>query len=317
MQQRNYAVVIVTYNRLELLKECVSQALNQTYPFKNIYIVNNHSTDGTDMYLKEVDAENNYVHVFNLDDNIGGAGGFSFGMDQVTEENDYVLLIDDDAIISANYIEDINKRLENGILAYSGTVFSNGKIDTMHRRRVKSDIFLTEDCVPVEEYEKDSFTYDSSSFCGLLVSVKLAKQIGLPRKDFFIWHDDTEYSMRIRKHTLIKNVNASTINHKVQGNGFTGFSWKTYYGFRNHMVTGKEYSSCPVLFLLRRYIFHVTGALYHRMKSYISKDMKIYHVNCAKIHISAVKDLRRGVMGISSTFKPGLNLKERIIEEKY
>ena len=34
-------VVIVTYNRLELLKECIEACLNQTIPFEKIFIVNN------------------------------------------------------------------------------------------------------------------------------------------------------------------------------------------------------------------------------------------------------------------------------------
>ena len=41
-----FGVIIVTYNRLALLKECVSCVLSQTEPFSNICIVDNHSSDG-------------------------------------------------------------------------------------------------------------------------------------------------------------------------------------------------------------------------------------------------------------------------------
>ena len=49
-----FAVTIVTYNRLELLKECVKQVLSQTVPFSYICIVDNNSTDGTSKYLDQL-----------------------------------------------------------------------------------------------------------------------------------------------------------------------------------------------------------------------------------------------------------------------
>lgn len=49
----DYAVVVVTYNRLELLKECLKQVENQTVPAQKIIVVDNASTDGTAEYLRE------------------------------------------------------------------------------------------------------------------------------------------------------------------------------------------------------------------------------------------------------------------------
>lgn len=43
--------VVVTYNRLSLLKECLSALENQTYPIQRIVIVDNCSTDGTSEFL--------------------------------------------------------------------------------------------------------------------------------------------------------------------------------------------------------------------------------------------------------------------------
>ena len=41
-----FGVIIVTYNRLELLKECINCVLGQTVPFSRVCIVDNHSSDG-------------------------------------------------------------------------------------------------------------------------------------------------------------------------------------------------------------------------------------------------------------------------------
>ena len=48
IMEADYAVVVVTYNRLELLKECLEQVENQTIPAKKVIVVNNASTDGTE-----------------------------------------------------------------------------------------------------------------------------------------------------------------------------------------------------------------------------------------------------------------------------
>ena len=51
-----FGVIIVTYNRLALLKECVSCVLAQTEPFSNVCIIDNHSSDGTAGWLKTLPA---------------------------------------------------------------------------------------------------------------------------------------------------------------------------------------------------------------------------------------------------------------------
>ena len=44
----NVVAVVVTYNRIELLMECLDSLLNQTYSVKNIILINNNSTDNTE-----------------------------------------------------------------------------------------------------------------------------------------------------------------------------------------------------------------------------------------------------------------------------
>nr|MDE6608139.1 glycosyltransferase [Lachnospiraceae bacterium] len=57
MIQIKYAIVIVTYNREVLLRECIRQVTCQTVKAASIVIVNNASTDGTKAYLDELKAQ--------------------------------------------------------------------------------------------------------------------------------------------------------------------------------------------------------------------------------------------------------------------
>ena len=56
-KNRNICAVLVTYNRLALLKECLA-ALEKNENVAHIVIVNNKSTDGTADYIPTKSPEN-------------------------------------------------------------------------------------------------------------------------------------------------------------------------------------------------------------------------------------------------------------------
>ena len=105
----NISCVVVTYNRLELLKENIKSLLNQTYAPNKIYIINNCSTDGTAGYLAQFN-NHNKITVVNLPKNIGGAGGFNHGTKLAVKEGaGYVWLMDDDTIPEPDALEHLVK----------------------------------------------------------------------------------------------------------------------------------------------------------------------------------------------------------------
>ena len=89
--------VVVTYNRKNLLKLCIDKLLEQSYAINKIIIVDNASNDGTREYLHEL-IDDVFDIVF-LDENLGGAGGFYFGIKRAYEIGcDYLWIMDDDTI---------------------------------------------------------------------------------------------------------------------------------------------------------------------------------------------------------------------------
>ena len=73
-----YSIVIVTYNRCDLLKECITCALQQTIAATHIVVIDNACTDDTDRYLNSLSIPQ-LVH-YRLDHNAGGAGGLNWAM---------------------------------------------------------------------------------------------------------------------------------------------------------------------------------------------------------------------------------------------
>src|SRR5271166_2717510 len=96
-QNQSVVAVVVTYNRPELLCDCLNSLLRQTYPVTHILVVDNASTMEAAQKLREVGlAANPKIEVLRLDQNMGGAGGFTAGIDHSLNRcYDWCWLVDD------------------------------------------------------------------------------------------------------------------------------------------------------------------------------------------------------------------------------
>lgn len=244
----NNAVVIVTYNRVELLKECLACVCGQTIPFSRVIVVDNHSTDGTAEFL----AAREDLDVIREPENLGGAGGFYDGLQCASQgEYDWVLIIDDDAMIAPDYMEKLldYANAHTGIYGLAGKVVTEGHIDVSHRRRITNRLLYVESNVASEEYKKESFACDAATFCGLLLQGQKMREIGLPQKGYFLWYDDIEYCLRLQECGGVTVVPAAVLHHKTvlskEGMVTKGvlhrIGWRQYYGYRNRYDTAKRH----------------------------------------------------------------------------
>ena len=91
------AAVVVTYNRLPLLRQCLAALAAQTAQDLTIFLVDNASTDGTAEAVAEM-ALPNLVYR-NTGKNLGGAGGFAYGVREAALAGyDALWLMDDDTL---------------------------------------------------------------------------------------------------------------------------------------------------------------------------------------------------------------------------
>jgi len=233
--------VVVTFNRKELLIECLDSLLQQTRPLQGIYIIDNASSDGTPQLLLNKDFitelppedltepwEKNTlsdksapvkIHYVRMHENSGGAGGFHEGVKWGYEKGyDWLWLMDDDAEPKENALELMMPFTEiKDVVGISNLkVGLDGKIQYCHRGW--KDICRINHCVIKQISDKDLINdmleIDHSSFVGLMVSKKAVQKIGFPRKEFFIQYDDVEYSFRLRTIGRIVLIKDSVILHK-------------------------------------------------------------------------------------------------------
>ena len=80
LDARNVTVIVVTYNRLPLLKQCLAALRAQTVQGFTVLLVDNASTDGTADYIKTLAMPGLVCR--NPGENLGGAGSVSSSMIQ-------------------------------------------------------------------------------------------------------------------------------------------------------------------------------------------------------------------------------------------
>src|SRR5476651_747432 len=98
---KRVAAVVVTYNRLKLLKEGIEALKKQSRKPEAIIVVNNGSTDGTDTWL----AAQKDLIVYNQE-NVGGAGSFYRGIKEAYDAGfDWIWVMDDDGYPAVNCLE--------------------------------------------------------------------------------------------------------------------------------------------------------------------------------------------------------------------
>ena len=270
----NIAAVVVTFNRLDFLRRNLYMLLNQSRVPDSIIVVDNASSDGTGEFLDEFAKTHSDVKVLHLKENVGGSGGFAEGLKYAVNSGaDWVWMMDDDAFPYKDALKNLEIEMQK----------ASKKVGVLWSRITdRTDAKPLNAVVPVL----------SGTFVGFAVRREVVEQVGLPDASFFIYADDYDYSVRIRKAGFgIYRVNSSLILHKdwSQRKHIFKFpfvkphvpAWKTYYLVRNTLNAARHiklfYIAVRIYFYFDRFIW-----------SYVNPDTKRY----------VFKGFRDGVRGV-------------------
>ncbi|MBD5214589.1 MAG: glycosyltransferase [Bacteroidales bacterium] len=237
--------VIVTYNRLELLRKCISTVAAQTRKVDEIVVVDNHSTDGTAAFLADISRSHPDIHLLSLPENLGGAGGFEAGIRRAIELSaDYVWIMDDDTHPSPSALEQLmSVAAEHPDMGFAASrvVWTDGSIHKMN-----SPLFCDKTLGSnMERLRAGAVECRAATFVSLLVPARVVRALGLPIGAFFIWHDDIEYTSRIFRaghpgyyvpesivvHATAENLGATIDNAPAKS------AHRFYYQMRNYVAT--------------------------------------------------------------------------------
>ena len=297
--------VIVTYNRIKELRCCLAAYEAQTLPPAFVLVVDNHSTDGTKEWLDEwAGGKLPFMAlVHHLDQNYGGCGGFYRGMEAAMQKDfDWLWIADDDAYPAPDALEKLAAFMQSHpketgeCSALCAAVMDRAcpqQVIPGHRRRMKKGFLnIPESIVSTEEYKKEYFSLDLFSYVGTAIKKETLQTAGLPEKDYFIYYDDSEHSVRVRRAGPIYCVPACKILHpNAPPENHGPLKWKDYYSIRNVLL---EYQKN---FPGRYYAMRLLRCYANALLSKTAERRTMY--------LEAIREARAGHKGLHPVYKPG------------
>lgn len=268
--------VVVTYNRKQLLLQCIehlraSRLANPNVRF-DVLVVDNASTDGTRQALDaalEQGTGQGKVAYFNTGANLGGAGGFSIGMEKaISEGYDYLWVMDDDCLVQPDALQALLDAADslggaNGPWGFLSSVvhWTDGSICQMNVQRHPLFSDITDFSAPLQPCTL-------ASFVSLFVPTARVRELGLPIAEFFIWTDDWEFTRRLSRAYPCYVVGASRVTHASANNGagniYTDVPERLdryRYIYRNDVVLYREEGLKGRAFLAARALYHMFRVL--------------------------------------------------------
>jgi rhamnopyranosyl-N-acetylglucosaminyl-diphospho-decaprenol beta-1,3/1,4-galactofuranosyltransferase len=273
--------VVVTFNRRDLLEECLTAVSGQARPADRVIVIDNASTDGTAGLVRERFPEADLV---TLPENVGSAAGFADGIQRALDGGaDWVWTLDDDTIPEPEALArllDAAEQLahQRPVALASKVVWTDGGLHPMNYstpRVQRMDDF-------VWSVESGYVEIRYTTFISLLVSAGACRRHGLPRKDFFIWSDDIEWTARLLREERGFLVPGSVALHKTAtAHTAPAFGDRFYYAIRNGLFILRS----PSALTWKEKVLHVI-AIAEQVRQYLAAN---------RLRPHALRVLARGV----------------------
>ncbi len=264
---KRIAAIVVTYNRLGFLHRCIEALRGQQNAALDILIIDNASTDGTGDALAPLAAEG-VIRYHNTGENLGGAGGFNYGMRLAAEAGyDYLWIMDDDCIPDAGALAallDADKQLDGNYGFLSSIAYwTDGSPCNMNVQKTGLK-------TKIEDYTTPLVPVVMATFVSCFFPRERVVQVGLPIKDFFIWSDDLEYTRRLSRLYPCYAVNGSRVLHAMYSNDKVNIATDSVerlpryrYLYRNEVYVYRREGFSGWVYLITRVAFHLLKVLLH------------------------------------------------------
>ncbi len=263
------SVIVVNWNGLAYLPECLGSLALQSYPALEIVVVDNGSTDGSLEYLRRDHGER--VRLVESPANTGFAGGNNLGIRAA--KGDYLALINNDAAADARWVEALVAAAESdprvgmcaskiyvwdrpGVLDGAGLLLSG---DGIGRGRGRLELDR-------EEFAREEEVLLPSG-CAALYRRAMLDEIGLFDEEFFAYCEDTDLGLRGRiAGWRCRYVPGAVVRHRYSGSTAPHSPFKAFQVERNRIwVVVKcfppSFAAASVLYTLARYALQLYGAV--------------------------------------------------------
>lgn len=193
------SIVIVSFNEIDKIGDCLSDLFAQTYLNYEVLVYDNASVDGTPEYI-----EHNFhqAKLIKGTENLGFGGANNRASEQA--QGKYLAFVNDDAYVTPNWLEPLVNLLEmdetvgcagaellcaekekrNIVLCHGNDIHLSGIA------YLKNNGQITKTANPIEA--------SAISGAAFVIRRELFSEIGGFESDFFLYYEDTDLSLRLR-----------------------------------------------------------------------------------------------------------------------
>ena len=237
------AVVVVTFNRADLLTGMLDGLAAQTRRPDAVFVVDNASTDHTRAVLDaRTDLPLTAIHA---DENSGGAGGFHRGMKAAYDAGfDRIWLMDDDVVPVPTCLEVLLGHDETCLAAVredvAGRLVEKAAVefDLRNPLAIKPKRSTVDSTYADRASMPDLVEVHNVAFEGFMARRSVVEEVGFPDPAFFIFYDDAEYAVRARRagHRIWAVRDAVLVRQLDFNQQHDLSGWKGFYMYRNLFV---------------------------------------------------------------------------------
>ena len=262
------AVVVVTFNRADLLGRTLDGLAAQTFVPDAVIVVDNASTDHTGEVLDAHQAMPGLpLQRIHLDTNTGGAGGFRAGVKAAHEQDfDRIWLMDDDVVpapdclavlmaIDEPCLMSVRQDIRGHLVEKAAIDFDLNRPWSIRPKRASVETTYGERSAMPDRVELANIAFE-----GFLVRREVITAVGLPDASFFIFYDDVDLALRARRagYRIWAVRDAVVVRQLDFDQQHALDTWKGYYMYRNLFAVHFRYGANP---LVRAKPYAITAAV--------------------------------------------------------
>lgn len=242
------AICICNYNKRDMISQCLQAVAEQKYNDFDVYVCDNHSTDGSEKVISDFIRKNKHINIslIRTDENLGGAGGFDTALRAALaseEKYKYLMCVDNDCLLDENCVGILVSFLDDnpdcGMAAAKIYFLDNPDLVQCYGLNISYEL-----CGTVSPYfgriedgrAPDVVYSDAAPACALMIRTELAKKTGLLPEENYIYWDDTTWCYRVRQAGYkVANVGAAMALHGMGQRAEVRNTFGTYYSWRNQI----------------------------------------------------------------------------------
>ncbi len=115
------SIIILTHDNVDITRVCLESIAERTdYPNYEVIVVDNASTDDTRAALNEFARQDDHVHVFFNETNMGFAAGVNQGVN--ASRGEYIVWLNNDCVVTSGWLARMVRKLEDASIGAVGPV---------------------------------------------------------------------------------------------------------------------------------------------------------------------------------------------------